>query len=157
MKKILALLLAVMFVFGLGSMMNLSNYKALYAEETSTLQSTNLTTNETEKQTVEQTTKPITYPKGTVIKKIKSAKKSLKVYWKKQAKNTFGYHIQCARKKNFIKLSREIYVENPNKTSIKIRKLKKKKLYYVRIRTYKVVEGKYYHSGWSKVKYKKTK
>ena len=36
----------------------------------------------------------------------------------------------------------------------KIKKLKPKKRYYVRIRTYKIVDGKQYNSKWSKT-YKK--
>ncbi|MFR8616242.1 MAG: fibronectin type III domain-containing protein [Anaerostipes hadrus] len=37
-------------------------------------------------------------------------------------------------------------------TSYTIKKLKKKKTYYVRIRTYKKASGKTYYSGWSSVK-----
>ena len=42
-------------------------------------------------------------------------------------------------------------------TSYTIKKLKKKKTYYVRIRTYKKVSGKTYYSGWSSVKKVKIK
>ena len=39
----------------------------------------------------------------------------------------------------------------------KVKKLKAKKKYYVRIRAYKVIGGKTYHSGWSAKKTIKTK
>lgn len=42
-------------------------------------------------------------------------------------------------------------------TSYTIKKLKKKKTYYVRIRTYKKVSGKTYYSEWSSVKKVKIK
>ena len=42
-------------------------------------------------------------------------------------------------------------------TSSTIKKLKAKKKYYVRIRTYKKVNGKTYYSGWSKAKNVTTK
>ncbi|MFR8616964.1 MAG: fibronectin type III domain-containing protein [Anaerostipes hadrus] len=42
-------------------------------------------------------------------------------------------------------------------TSYTIKKLKKKKTYYVRIRTYKKVSGKTYYSEWSSMKKVKIK
>ena len=39
------------------------------------------------------------------------------------------------------------------KTSRTIRKLKRGKKYYVRVRTYKKVNGKNYYSAWSKARY----
>jgi len=39
----------------------------------------------------------------------------------------------------------------------KVKKLKAKKKYYVRVRTYKTVKGKKVYSSWSKVKSIKTK
>jgi len=43
------------------------------------------------------------------------------------------------------------------KVSKKIRKLKGGKKYYVRIRTYKTVNGTKYYSRWSKIKATETK
>lgn len=42
-------------------------------------------------------------------------------------------------------------------TKNKVKKLKAKKKYYVRVRTYKTVKGKKVYSSWSKVKSIKTK
>lgn len=42
-------------------------------------------------------------------------------------------------------------------TKYKVKKLKAKKKYYVRVRTYKTVKGKKVYSSWSKVKSIKTK
>ena len=48
-------------------------------------------------------------------------------------------------------------VNGYNSGSKKIGKLKKKKTYYVKIRTFMRVDGKTYYSGWSGVKKVKTK
>ena len=42
-------------------------------------------------------------------------------------------------------------------TKLTVKKLKAKKKYYIRIRTYKTVKGKKYCSSWSAVKTVKTK
>lgn len=42
-------------------------------------------------------------------------------------------------------------------TKATIKSLKAKKTYYVRVRTYKNVDGKKYYSAWSSAKSKKTK
>ena len=46
---------------------------------------------------------------------------------------------------------------NAGETSATIKKLKSKKKYYVRMRTYKVVNGKKVYSAWSKAKSVKVK
>ena len=43
-------------------------------------------------------------------------------------------------------------VKKNSTTKLAIKRLKPKKRYYVRVRTYKTVKGKKYCSGWSKVK-----
>lgn len=51
-----------------------------------------------------------------------------------------------------------LYAEKGEKTNKnKVKKLKAKKKYYVRVRTYKTVKGKKVYSSWSKVKSIKTK
>lgn len=51
-----------------------------------------------------------------------------------------------------------LYVRKKKKTTkYKVKKLKAKKKYYVRVRTYKTVKGKKVYSAWSKVKSIKTK
>lgn len=51
-----------------------------------------------------------------------------------------------------------MYARKKQKTTkYKVKKLKAKKKYYVRVRTYKTVKGKKVYSSWSKVKSIKTK
>ncbi len=95
-------------------------------------------------------------PKGTSLSKVASAKKALKVTWKKQTAQTTGYQIQYSLKKSF-KGAKTKTVSGVKKTSLTIKKLKAKKKYYVRIRTYKQVGKTKYCSAWSKAKYAKTK
>ncbi len=93
--------------------------------------------------------------KAPKIKKIKAKKKSLKVTWKK-VKGVKGYKLQYSRKKSF-KKAKTLVINKASKKSTTIKKLKSKKKYYIRVRSYKVVGKKTYQSAWSKVKYKKTK
>ena len=94
-------------------------------------------------------------PSTTKIRKVKSKKRTLKVTWEK-VKEATGYKIQYSLKKNF-KKSKIKTVKKASTTSLTIKKLKSKKKYYIRIRTYKIVGGKTYQSNWSKAKAKKTK
>ena len=96
-------------------------------------------------------------PKGTSLKKLTTGKKQLKATWNKQATQTTGYEIQYSTNKNFKSGKKKIKVKKNKTTSSTIKKLKAKKKYYVRIRTYKTVNGKTYYSGWSKVKNVTTK
>lgn len=98
--------------------------------------------------------KKIKSPK-TKIKSLKKLKKSIKVSWKK-VKGVKGYQIQYSTSKKF-KKAKKITIKKAKKTSKIIKKLKTKKRYYVRIRTYKIVKGKKYYSDWSKKKSQKTK
>ena len=51
-----------------------------------------------------------------------------------------------------------LYARKKQKTTkYNVKKLKAKKKYYVRVRTYKTVKGKKVYSSWSKVKSIKTK
>lgn len=89
------------------------------------------------------------------IKKIKAKKKTLKITWIK-VKDVNGYKLQYSLEKNFEK-EKTITIKKASITSKTIKKLKSKKKYYIRIRTYKIISGKAYQSVWSKVKSKKTK
>ena len=95
-------------------------------------------------------------PKGTSISKLKAGKKSFTVKWKKQTAQTSGYQIQYGLKKSF-KGAKTVTVKNNTSVSRKIKKLKKNKKYYVRVRTYKTVGGQKYYSAWSKAKSVRTK
>ena len=95
-------------------------------------------------------------PKGTGLKNLSAGKKKMTVKWKKQTAQTTGYQIQYSMKKS-MNSAKTKTVKNGNNTSLTIKKLKSKKTYYVRIRTYKKLKGKNYVSAWSKVKSVKIK
>ena len=71
-----------------------------------------------------------------------------KATWNTSKKVT-GYEVQYATNKKFSKAVTKILKKNT--TSKKIAKSLKKGTCYVRIRTYKVVNGKKYYSTWSHV------
>lgn len=90
-------------------------------------------------------------PKGTSISRLTPGSKKLTVKWKKQSSQTTGYQIQYSSVSNF-KTQKIITVSNPKTVSKAIGGLAKKRKYYVRIRTFKTVNGKKYYSTWSAVK-----
>jgi len=96
-------------------------------------------------------------PKGTKIAKLKAGKKSFTVKWKKQTSQTKGYEIQYSLKKNFASGKKTVKIKKTKTTSKTIKKLKKKKVYYVRVRTYAKAGGTMLYSDWSPVKKVKTK
>lgn len=86
--------------------------------------------------------------KASKINSVKNYKgKKAKITVKKAASVT-GYQIQYGTKKNF-KGAKHV---NTRKTSKYLTKLAKNKKYYVRVRTYKTVDGKLYFSSWSGAK-----
>ena len=106
-----------------------------------------------------QTTAQPAAPKNNKKVKVASAKagkKSVKVTWKK-VKGIKGYQIQYSTNKKFKKGNKTITVKSKKSTSATIKKLKSKKKYYVRMRTYKIVNGKKVYSAWSKAKSVKVK
>jgi len=95
-------------------------------------------------------------PKSAKFKKVKSAKKAISVEWKK-VRGVKGYQVQVATDKKFKKNKKTVNIKRQKTTKTTVKKLKAKKKYYVRIRTYKIVNGKRDYSSWSKVKSVKTK
>lgn len=99
-------------------------------------------------------------PKNTKLTSKKGQKKAIVVRWKKQSKQTSGYQIQYATKKNFSN-AKIVTVKKNNVTKKTIKKLAAGKKYYVRVRTYKNVKmnGKTTKivSSWSKATTVKTK
>ena len=95
-------------------------------------------------------------PKSTSIKKAKGNKKAVALEWKKVG-GVKGYEIQLATDKKFKKNKKTVNIKKQKTTKTTVKKLKAKKKYYVRIRTYKTVNGKKVYSSWSKVKTIKTK
>ncbi|MGN0483413.1 MAG: carbohydrate-binding domain-containing protein [Lachnospiraceae bacterium] len=95
-------------------------------------------------------------PTGTNIKKLTSASKGFSLTWKKQATQTTGYQIQCSTTKNFAS-AKTVTINSTSTTTKKLANLASKKKYYVRIRTFKTVDGKKVVSTWSSAKSIKTK
>ena len=102
------------------------------------------------------TASKVSKPKKTKIKKVKAAKKALAVTWKKVS-GVKGYQVQVATDKKFKKNKKTVTIKKQKTTKTTIKKLKAKKKYYVRVRTYKTVNGKKVYSSWSSVKSVKTK
>ena len=96
-------------------------------------------------------------PKGTTISSLTKAQKGFAVKWKKQTTEITGYQIQYSTKKTFTSDKKLVTVSKKSTKTKKIGKLKAKKKYYVRIRTYKKVNEKTFYSSWSKAKTVKTK
>ena len=96
-------------------------------------------------------------PKGTSLSKLKAGKKQFKATWKAQKTHTTGYEVQYSTNKNFKSGNKKVNIKKNKTTSETIKKLKAKKKYYVRIRTYKTVSGKKIYSDWSKSKNVTTK
>ena len=113
----------------------------------------------TEKKSEDPTvspTKPDTVkaPGRVIITKARNIKKrKLSVKWKKVT-GTKGYQIQYSTNKKFKKAK----TKTTKKTTLTIKKLKKKKVYYVRVRAYTIdSSGKKVPGKWSKVKKVKIK
>ena len=75
-------------------------------------------------------------PKSTKLSKVSAKKKGFEAKWKKQSTQTKG--------------NKTVTVNKNSTTKKTISKLKAKKKYYVRIRTYKTVGKQKYYSDWSK-------
>ena len=105
------------------------------------------------------TTNNTTVPtiKRTKISSVKSAAKKITVKWKKQTQNTTGYQIQYSLKKTFKSGVKTKTIKKNKTTSVVLKKLKSKKTYYIRIRTYQNITGETYYSTWSPVKKIKVK
>ena len=96
-------------------------------------------------------------PKGTSLGKLTPASKAFTANWTRQTTQTTGYEILSAKDSSFTKGKKTTIITSNKTKSKKITKLSGKKKYYVKIRTYKKVNGKKYYSGWSKVKTVTTK
>ena len=108
-------------------------------------------------------TKTLTFkivPKGTSISKLTAGKKQFTAKWSAQTAQTTGYELQYSTKSS-MSGAKTVTVGKNKTTSAKVKKLKGKKKYYARVRTYKLVKinGKNVklYSSWSKVKSVKTK
>ena len=88
--------------------------------------------------------------KPSAVSKVKGAKKSFTVNYKK-AKGATGYQVQYSKNKYFASGNKTVKVKGAKNVKKTVKKLKAGK-YYVRVRTYKTVKKKTYYSNWSKAK-----
>lgn len=95
-------------------------------------------------------------PASVKVNKAQAKKKALVVYWNRIA-NASGYQIQVATDKKFKKNKKTVTVAKQNASKKTVKKLKAKKKYFVRVRAYKIVDGKKVYGKWSKIKSVKTK
>ena len=77
-----------------------------------------------------------------------SASKKMTVKWAKDSTVT-GYQIQYSTSSTFASGNKTITVAGPNNVSKVIDSLTKNNTYYVRIRSYKTLDGKNYYSAWT--------
>lgn len=96
-------------------------------------------------------------PVGTSLTYLYPGRKSFAAYWKRKTADTNGYQLQYSTDKNFKKNTKTVTVKSYSRRYKTIGKLKAKKKYFVRVRTYKKVGKTVYYSKWSKVKSVKTK
>ncbi len=95
-------------------------------------------------------------PAKTTLSSLTAGSKKLTVKWTKKSTQVTGYQIQYSTSKSF-KSYKTKNVTSYKTASTSLTGLKAKTTYYVRVRTYKTVNGKKVYSGWSTIKYKKTK
>ena len=100
-------------------------------------------------------------PKKTSLKKVSAKSKGMQATWKKQTAQMDGYQIQYSTSKSFKGKTTKLTAAKKSAVSKKISRLKGKKKYYVRVRTYKTVkvngEKVKLYSDWSGKKSVKTK
>ena len=134
-------------------------------EDVTNNQNTNKPTQEsTSQNTVDTTkktdTKKVKAPSKPSLSSVKNDKsKKLTAKWKK-VKDANGYQVEYARNKKFTKSKKSMTIKgNATKSpSFTTKKLKKGKVYYVRVRAYKTdADGNKVYGKWSKVKKVKIK
>lgn len=103
---------------------------------------------------------PVVAPKKPKVKKptsfkVKAGKRKAIVTWKKVSGVT-GYKIKYSKKKSFSKAKTKT-VKGASHKKYTIKKLKKGKRVYVKMRAYKKYKGKTYYGPWTKAKSVKVK
>ena len=131
--------------------------KALKTKDAATTTAAPSTTKPAATTTVTNTT-TVKAPAKTTVKLSKAKKTSIKVSWKKVS-GVAAYQIQYSTSKNF-KNAKTVKVSAKLASKV-LKKLKKNKKYYVRVRSYKVTKvnnkSKNVYSAWSAKKVLKTK
>lgn len=93
--------------------------------------------------------------KVSLSKPVNQKGRKIKLTWKKAA-GISGYEILFAKNKTFKKGKKTVTAKATAKTKV-ISGLKKKQTYYIKIRSYKTIQGKKVYGAWSGVKSVKIK
>ena len=93
-----------------------------------------------------------TKPSKPAIKTPSTNKKHQIIAKWKKVSSCSGYQVQYSKKSNFKSVIATKTVSGKSKTSYTGKNFTKGKKYYVRVRSYKTVNGKKYYSAWSSVK-----
>ena len=96
------------------------------------------------------------YCKKVALTELAAGKKSFKAEWA-GVSGVAGYQLQYSTAKGFGKNTSKSVLVKKGKNTKGVKKLKSKKTYYVRIRTYRSVGGIKYYGKWSSAKKIKTK
>lgn len=91
-------------------------------------------------------------PKATAISSVTAKSKGFNVRWNRVGTQITGYQVQRATDSKFTKNKKTETLSGTFATSKTYDNLKSNKKYYVRVRTYRTVNGKKYYSAWSKYK-----
>ena len=95
-------------------------------------------------------------PQKVTVNSVSALKKGFKLKWKPVSGAVTGYQVQYALKSSFSG-AKSKWIKNEDTANTSVKKLKAKKKYYVRIRAYKIADGKKIYSPWSVKKTVKTK
>ena len=108
--------------------------------------------NEATKEKTVYVTVVVKEPKKAVVKSLKNnKKKAITVKWKK-VKGATGYQVKYALNKKLTRGKKVKTIKNAKKLSLTIKKLKKNKTYFVKVRAYTVAkDGKKVYGKWSDV------
>lgn len=90
-------------------------------------------------------------PKATSIRELIAGTKSLKIKYAKVTTQTSGYQVRYSTDSDFGTYKTKT-IATTKYSSTTLSKLQGKTKYYVKIRTYKTVDGKKYYSAWSSTK-----
>ena len=97
-------------------------------------------------------TKKLTFkivPGSASIRSVKAKTGGFTVRWQKRTAQTDGYQLQYSTDPDFNSGKKTITINNARTVSRTVTDLRAGKKYYVRIRTYRKVNGKAYYSSWS--------